>query len=389
MAAYVADQRARCAPERSAAPSDRPTVHLIGTVFFDLVFSELSSAPQPGSEVHCGGLGLAPGGVANLAVALARLGAATSLTTVLADDPFGRFLGATLAQEGVDCSSATAVAGWTTPTTVSLAYSGERSLVTYQEPSGVRLVDQVPADLGVDALYADLGACDRDSIARWRRSATLVAADLGWDPSEEWSPDVLDSLDMVDVFLPNAAEAVGYAHARDPLGAARVLARRVGLVVVKLGAGGALALGDPDGQAVLEPALVVEARDTTGAGDVFDAGFLYASACGWPLEHRLRFAHLCAGLSVRYAAGSLSAPCWRDIAAWWDTVSDDAVASRYAFLERVLADAPIGRVCQRACPTFSLLSEMELDAGAPAPDAGRSGSPGAGRHAPATSPGTE
>jgi len=48
-------------------------VFLSGTVFLDLVFSGLRAPPAPGTEVLCAGLGSAPGGCANLAVALAQL----------------------------------------------------------------------------------------------------------------------------------------------------------------------------------------------------------------------------------------------------------------------------------------------------------------------------
>ena len=41
-----------------------------------------------------------------------------------------------------------------------------------------------------------------------------------------------------------------------------------------------------------------------------------STLAGWPLEERLKFACLCAGLSVRHFSGSLGAPCWGEIAAW-------------------------------------------------------------------------
>ena len=45
------------------------------------------------------------------------------------------------------------------------------------------------------------------------------------------------------------------------------------------------------------PAFAVEALDTTGAGDVFRGGFIYALLQGWPIADGLRFANAAAAVS--------------------------------------------------------------------------------------------
>jgi len=84
--------------------------------------------------------------------------------------------------------------------------------------------------------------------------------------------------------------------ARDPESGLRQM-RQVhdGLLCVTLGAEGALAL-DGD-QAIHSPGLKVTAVDTTGAGDVFRAGFIYGTLQGWDTARILRFANAAAGLS--------------------------------------------------------------------------------------------
>jgi sugar/nucleoside kinase (ribokinase family) len=69
------------------------------------------------------------------------------------------------------------------------------------------------------------------------------------------------------------------------------LGERLGWIVVTHGAAGAVAHAR-DGARVAAQAPPVEARDTTGAGDVFAAGLLDALACGAPMDHAL--AHACA-----------------------------------------------------------------------------------------------
>jgi bifunctional ADP-heptose synthase (sugar kinase/adenylyltransferase) len=105
------------------------------------------------------------------------------------------------------------------------------------------------------------------------------------------------------------------------------------------------------------PGLNVAQLDPTGAGDVFGAGFVMGTLAGWPLEHRVRFANLCAALSVQHFGGSLSAPGWVDIATWWRTVSrrlDDDLR-RYGFLEDVLP-GQVGTEMRRASATIRLRS---------------------------------
>lgn len=64
-------------------------VYLTGTVFLDIVFTGLDSAPVRGTESWARGMGSSPGGVANMATALARLGLRTSLSAAFGDDVYG------------------------------------------------------------------------------------------------------------------------------------------------------------------------------------------------------------------------------------------------------------------------------------------------------------
>jgi sugar/nucleoside kinase (ribokinase family) len=95
-------------------------------------------------------------------------------------------------------------------------------------------------------------------------------------------------LDRCDVLLPNEAEARRITGAEAIDAAAAQLARRVGTVVVTT-ASGAMARRRNEvvnvEAAVVEPATIV---DTIGAGDNFDAGFLYGFLHGWDLDRSVR-----------------------------------------------------------------------------------------------------
>ncbi|MGW5694030.1 carbohydrate kinase family protein [Streptomyces asiaticus] len=119
--------------------------------------------------------------------------------------------------------------------------------------------------------------------------------------------------------------------------------------------------GSPSSPARAEvPGLPVDALDPTGAGDVFVAGFMTGTLAGWPLADRLAFANLTAALSVQHFGGSLAAPGWPEVAAWWNRArraADDGadtagLARRYAFLGELIPDRVRGCPRLRALPTI-------------------------------------
>jgi len=333
-------------------------VYLTGNVFLDIIFTGLDSAPVRGTESWARGMGSSPGGVANMATALARLGLRTSLAAAFGDDHYGEYCWDALEQgEGIDLSLSRTVPGWHSPVTVSMAYEGERTMVSHghEAPPPEPAPDcPPPARAAVASLTPGSRA---EWIAQAARKGTRVFADVGWDESGRWDPDDLADLEHCEAFLPNAAEAMRYTRTDCPRAAARALTDRVPLAVVTLGAEGAYAVDGSTGESAEVPAIQVEALDPTGAGDVFVAGFVTGTLAGWPLADRLAFAGLTAALSVQEFGGSLSAPGWSEVAAWWQSVravreQDPAALHRYGFLERLLPAPARPWPLRRAVPTI-------------------------------------
>lgn len=330
---------------------DGVDVQLAGTVFLDMVFTGLAGLPAPGREIKTTELGVSPGGSANLAIALRRLGLAVRLDAAFAGDAYGDFLWRCLEAEGVDLAGSRRVASWATPVTVSLVHGSDRSMVTFErsQPEAVRgfLGGGAPP---ARALLAWLGPDGPSWLDAVRARGTKVFADVGWDQSERWDPRDLDGLAYADAFLPNCDEAMAYTRTASPEDAARRLAERVPLVVVKCGADGAVAYRAGAPGPIHEPAIAVDAVDPTGAGDVFDAAFIFSTLTGWTLQESLRFGNLCAGLSVRHHGGSLSAPCWAEIDEWIG--AEPGAGERYAFLQPFRGEATHGPLPRRARPTI-------------------------------------
>ncbi|MFE1264254.1 carbohydrate kinase family protein [Streptomyces albogriseolus] len=341
-------------------PDEPPwDVYLTGTVFLDIVFTGLDCAPVRGTETWARGMGSSPGGVANMATALARLGLRTSLAAAFGDDHYGEYCWDALEQgEGIDLSLSRTVPGWHSPVTVSMAYEGERTMVSHgHEPPPEEPAPDCPprARAAVASLTPGRSA---PWIAQAARKGTRIFGDVGWDDTGAWDLAALHDLRHCEAFLPNAAEAMRYTGTDTPRTAAHALAEHVPVVVVTLGAEGAYAVDRRTGETASVPAIEVEALDPTGAGDVFVAGFVTGSLAGWPLADRLAFAGLTAALSVQEFGGSLSAPGWAEIAAWWRRVQsvegqEPTALRRYGFLAGLVpAEAVRPWPLRRAVPTI-------------------------------------
>ncbi|WP_257002669.1 carbohydrate kinase family protein, partial [Streptomyces albidoflavus] len=127
-------------------PGDPPVdVYLTGTVFLDIIFTGLDSAPVRGTESWARGMGSSPGGVANMATALARLGLRTSLAAAFGDDHYGEYCWDALESgEGIDLTGSRRVGGWHSPVTVSMAYEDERTMVSHGHEAPVDLAPVPP-----------------------------------------------------------------------------------------------------------------------------------------------------------------------------------------------------------------------------------------------------
>jgi sugar/nucleoside kinase (ribokinase family) len=135
---------------------------------------------------------------------------------------------------------------------------------------------------GYFTLPALRGAPSIGLMNRVRTAGGRIFFDSDWDPqgwNQESRAEVARLLPLVDVFLPSDEEARGLTGIEDPAAAGRELQRiSGGRVVVKLGQEGCMVLG-PGGEHRV-PAPSVRVRGTTGTGDSFNGGLMYAISEG-------------------------------------------------------------------------------------------------------------
>lgn len=297
------------------ATDSGPSVCVVGNLLTDFIVRGLERLPDWGREVLGANHTVVSGGQAfNLARGLATLGVRVSVIGNVGPDQAGSRIVRDLGDGGVSIDGVEI--GRTGSTAISIAMvrmDGERafvsdfaSLVDLDEALVMRHWDLVrrATCLCLVGLFnvpsLDLAAAKR-ILAGARADGKTTVLDTGWDPGG-WPLQTVESvkslLGEVDIFLPDAEEALALTGAPNPTAAAQSLEDSCrGLTVVKVGADGSVARRG--GQSWRAPAVRTAAvYDTVGAGDVFDAGFLYGHARGWDVPAAMAFANAAASIYV-------------------------------------------------------------------------------------------
>jgi fructokinase len=268
-----------------------------------------------------------PGGApANVAVGIARLGGQSAFIGRVGDDPFGRFMSKTLADERVDVKHMRLDPAHRTSTVVvDLDDHGERSFTFMVRPSADLFLE--PADLPTFSAGEWLHVCSIALSAEPSRSATFEAMAairkaggyVSFDPNirpDLWPDEnalrrcleqALQNADVVKLSVEELAFLTGDVPVSVGLDTlmARCPAR---LVLVTQGKEGVIAWHD--GTVKHYPATPVECVDTTGAGDAFVAGLLYGLAAGQDLTPVIALAQRCGALATT-AKGAMTALPWQ------------------------------------------------------------------------------
>jgi sugar/nucleoside kinase (ribokinase family) len=244
----------------------------------------------------------------------ARLGLKVAFIGICGDDLFGKFMLGEMSARGVDISPVIIREGGQTGMSVILARGSDRAILTHIGLIPALTAVDIPAELLQKARHLHVASYFLQTGLQGGLAALFHQAhelglttslDTNWDPAEKWQGfDTL--LGQVDVFLPNENEARTITGQNDLPAAMFTLAGKTGLAAVKCGAKGAwLRRGDTEIQV---PGLNVGVVDTVGAGDSFDAGFLYGYLNGWELKKTLALAAVCGSLSTRAAGGVTAQP---------------------------------------------------------------------------------
>ncbi|GGA61473.1 ribokinase [Edaphobacter acidisoli] len=257
----------------------------------------LSNFPSRGSKVEYTSANLLPGGqVASTVVACQHWGMTTRYVGKLGDDHAAQIHHEAFRRAGVETEIITVAGGISPQSLVLVDAGGERTVLCRRDE---RLALQ-PHELrrewitNARALHVDgFDTVAATLAARWAREAGIpVIADL-----DELYPGVEELIRNIDYLIVSRDFPCRLMAESDLEKALQLMQHRYGctLTAATLGEEGVLAW---DGaQFTHAPAYAVRVVDTTGAGDIFHAGFIHALLKGWPLQRQLDFACAAAALN--------------------------------------------------------------------------------------------
>ncbi|MGH6691811.1 MAG: ribokinase [Gammaproteobacteria bacterium] len=276
----------------------------------------LGRLPRPGETVTDGTLLVNHGGKgANQALAARRLGAEVRLIACVGDDAAGHGIRDALAAEGVDVTGIASTAQAATGTALIVVDAEGRNQIAVAPGANRRLDVDTVAKHRAGFEWADVVVCQLETplpTVRWAlQEARRCGATTILNPAPV--PETpIDFWPLVDYLTPNEGEAarlsgVPVSDRASAAEAARALrAQDVGVVVVTLGADGALCLGSDD--ALHARGFPVTALDTTAAGDTFNAALGLALAERMSLAEGLAFANAAAALACTRRGAQPSLP---------------------------------------------------------------------------------
>lgn len=294
---------------------------VFGSLNADLVIG-IDRPPKPGETISGTDLEQFPGGKgANQAYAAARLGGSVSMIGQVGDDHFGRFLIDSQREAGVDTSSIGIVKGQSGVAMINVLPGGENLIVTAPGANGTVTADLARARLGAiqagTFLLCELQVA-LEAVAAALETAKQAGATTILDPApaRPLPPEVLANVDILTPNQTEAATLLGESREVEEFDEAAEAAqrlRRLGppIVIMKLGRLGCLIADDLGSRPVA--GFLVEAVDTTAAGDTFNGALAVALAEGRDIDEAARFANAAAALSVTAPGAQSSAPVRRQV----------------------------------------------------------------------------
>jgi sugar/nucleoside kinase (ribokinase family) len=295
------------------AATPRFDVTVAGELNLDLILYGLPQGLPPERELLANRLTLTLGSSSAIfAHNLAVLGARVGFISRIANDPLGEISLERLRASGADVSNVKQVNGPTaTGLTVILYHPGFRNILTYPGTMFEMCFEDLDLDYLVSSRHFHLSSFFLHRallpripslFARMKDAGLSTSLDINDDPDDRWNSGIWETLRFVDILFLNERELKMLTGAAGRDSGVDRLAATVPLLVVKLGANGALLRHK--GQELRVPAVQVPVVDSVGAGDSFDAGFLYQYLQGGDLRACLDFANVAGALCATRPGGT-------------------------------------------------------------------------------------
>jgi len=286
----------------------------VGELNVDLILNNINGYPEVGKEKMAENMMLTLGSSSAIfASNLSSLGAKVSFLGKIGGDMFGELVENSLLQKGVDISNLINEPNLPTGVTVVFNYEEDRANVTYPGAMEAFTINDVSDQVLSSAKHMHFASLflqkgiKPNALELFKRAKELgltVSLDTQWDPDEKWEFDYENLLPYVDLFMPNAVEFMCLTKSETiQQGIAKVLPFS-NHIVIKNGNKGSI-LVNKNGTIKNFPNFInSNVIDAIGAGDSFNAGFIFKYTQGAPLEECQRFGNLTGALNTTAAGGT-------------------------------------------------------------------------------------
>jgi sugar/nucleoside kinase (ribokinase family) len=282
-------------------------VIVVGDYCLDFIFTGLPSLPIMGSEIISDHFIQTSGGTCNSVIAMHRLGLKVGWAADFGNDQYSKFILERIVTEGIDPSLFVHHDFPLRKITVSLSYTQDRSFIAFYDPdpripAGMKLLPKYkPRMVYVPGIYLGFGASSYLNLMKVKG----IKVCMDGNSSEIYTLKnhrILKILSRLDLFFANKKELLQLTGIEDLQAAVHELGKIIPLVVIKDGANGAYAIENE--KVYYCPALKIKVKDTTGAGDCFNAGFIKSWLNGASIHECLSWGNIVGGLSTTELGGT-------------------------------------------------------------------------------------
>lgn len=286
-----------------------PRAFVVGNISLDLILGGIDDFPEWGVEVLVPGYVTRPGGAgSNAALALADLGMETFIVGTIGQDEIGEEIQNAFRRRGIRTDFLFVEPTFQTGLSVALTHrvTRERSFFTELGAQSALSLAHLESAFGqvkkgdfvlLCGYFLSPGIRTEQLpaiLTRLKANGPVLLLDTGW-PTEGWTESVKAEigrlLRLFDYFLPNEKEIAGLSNPPE-----KIFDVFAGTLIVKEGPAGCR-LYTPS-FSLSQATIPVEVKDTIGAGDYFNAGFIWALGKGLGLEQALFTANLVASLNI-------------------------------------------------------------------------------------------
>jgi sugar/nucleoside kinase (ribokinase family) len=313
--------------------SSATRVLVVGELNVDIIAVGIQPVPVMGAEVIAKDCQLTLGSASAIfSVGMSRLGSRVTFVSKVGADTLGDFCLKALESEGISTAHVRRRRTEKTGVTISLSAARDRALITY--PGAIATLTAQDFDtslmkrhqhMHLTSYYLQHGLRPAipDLFKKAKAEGLTTSFDPNSDPTSSWSNEINKVLRNTDILFVNEREATELTGVKKKTDALKSLGRLVPCAVIKLGRKGAAAIHN--GRLVKHPGFKVDAVDTTGAGDSFDAGFVSAYLLGASIEDCLRNGNACGALSTQRAGGTAGQPTRKHLTKF---LQDKSLATR-------------------------------------------------------------